>query len=306
MGVLLLSIFTFVKPGPSYAVESEDIDVRIEQPETPTNENNFKIGYVALDMQDRPMSVQCYMNDIAFGPAYTANSGNCIVDSTVISTSGTYTFKVKVTAGSDTKTSSIVSVRVELEKPLPVTNYVKTEGVCTYTLNFKTANDGRTSKVEIFRSSTQPFTANASTLIDTLTVGPNTAVTYADNDPLDCSKEYYYAIRALDDLGNFSSFVTDNIIKIVQGTTTTVVTVNGETGEVAGEETTAGEETEGENGTGAEDEDENGDVKGDEDDGEENEDESTESIWNKYKYVIIAAVVVLLGSAGYSHVRRKK
>ena len=104
--------------------------------------------------------------------------------------------------------------------------------------------------------------------------------------------------------------MTDNIIKIVQGTTSTTVTVNGETGEVAGEETTAGEKEEAPNEEGEEGED-NGEVKGDEDkeDGEDKEregDDTKESFWNKYKYVIIAAGVVVLGSAGYSYVRRKK
>ncbi len=307
-GVLLLGVFGFIKPTPMYA-STPNINVQIEQPESPTKKSSFNIGFVALDLLDRDLSVQCYKDgDIPFNPVYNGNNGNCVVDSSIISASGTYHFYVKASAGTESRNSDVVTVVVDLEKPLPVTNYVKTEGVCTYTLTFKTANDGRTSKVEIFRSSTQPFTANASTLIDTLTVGPNTAVTYADDDPLDCTKEYYYAIRALDDLGNFSSFVTDNIVTVIQGTTATTVTVNGETGEVAGEETTAGEE--GEENPDQEEED-NGEVKGDEDeengedkDGEE--DDTDETFWNKYKYVIIAAAVVALGSAGYTYVRRKK
>jgi len=309
-GVLLLGVFTLVKPTEIFAL-TPLVEVQIEQPASPTKEDTFKIGFVALDLENRDMKVQCYINSIAFGPEYSTNSGDCEVTTSQITSSGVYNFYVVATPeGGVPVTSDTVQVEVKLEKPSPVTNYVKTEGVCTYTLTFKTANDGRTSKVEIFRSSEQPFTANASTLIKTLTVAPNTDVSYTDTSITDCSKEYYYAIRALDDLNNYSGFVTDNIIKIVQGTTTTTVTVNGETGEVAGEETTAGEETEGENGTGAEEE--NGEVKGDEDDengednGEENDDESVSSFWNKYKYVIIAAGVVVLGSAGYSYVRRKK
>ena len=308
--VLLLGVFTLVKPTETFALVPE-VEVQIEQPASPTKEDTFKIGYVVLDIKDRDIKVQCYVNGVAFGPEYSTNSGDCEVTPSIIISSGTYNFNVIATPdGGTPKSSDTVTVDIVLEKPSPITNYVKTEGVCTYTLTFKTANDGRTSKVEIFRSDTQPFTANASTLIDTLTVGPNTAITYTDDDPLDCSKEYYYAIRALDDLNNFSSFVTDNIIKIVQGTTSTTVTVNGETGQVAGEETTAGEE--GEESPDQEEGEDNGEVKGDEDeedkdkDEEENGDESITSFWNKYKYVIIAAAVVALGSAGYSYVRRKK
>ena len=308
-GILLLGVFTLVKPTETFALVPE-VEVQIEQPASPTKEDTFKIGFVALDIKDRDIKVQCYVNSVSFGPEYSTNSGNCEVTPSVITSSGTYNFYVVATpVGGTAVQSETVQVEIKLEKPLPVTNYVKTEGVCTYTLTFKTANDGRTSKVEIFRSSVQPFTANASTWLNTSTVGPNTSVTYIDNDPLDCSKEYYYAIRALDDLNNFSTFVTDNIINIVEGTTSTTVTVNGETGEVAGEETTAGEDTE--NG-GGEEKNDNGEVKGDEDQededtgDQENGDEDITSFWNKYKYVIIAVAVVALGSAGYSYVRRKK
>ncbi len=313
-GVLLLGIFTFVKPTPTYAIDN--ISVKISQPETPTKESTFNVGFVALDLLNRPISIQCFTTgDIPFGVVNTTNSGNCLVDSSLISTSGTYDFYVIATAGGESKKSETVSVVVDLEKPLPVLNYSNTEGICSYTLKFKTANDNQTSKIQIFRSDKQPFTANASTMIKEMSVGPNVEVTYTDTPLPSCSTEYYYAIRSVDDFNNTSTFVTDDIVTVVytQGTTTTNVTVTDETGEVAGETTT---DEEG-NGTGGDDEtttDENGEVAGEttEDEngegteGEGNVDEEDQSFWGEYKYVIIFLGVVLLSSVGYIYVKRRK
>ena len=240
-GVLLLGIFTFVKPLPAYALS--DLNVRIEEPTSPTNVDNFKIGFVALDIQGRTLEIKCYEGGTAFGPTYTTSSGNCVVDSTIVTGSGTYTFYVvaKVQGEAESVTSQTVTMVVDLGKPLPVTNYNKTEGVCSNTLTFKTANDGQTSKVQIFRSSTQPFTANATTLIKEMTVGPNVSVTYTDTPLPNCSTEYYYAIRAVDSFNNTSTFVTDDIVTvvIVPATPTTPTGTGTDTdqdGEVAGEE----------------------------------------------------------------------
>ncbi len=311
-GVLLLGVFTFVKPTSTYAFS--DINVQIEKPETPTNVDNFKIGFVALDIYGRPLEVQCYEGGVAFGPVYTANSGNCVVDSTIITTSGTYDFYVvaKVQGDTQSATSDTVSVAVDLAKPSPVTNYSKSEGTCSNTLTFKTANDGQTSKVQIFRSNTQPFTANASTLIKEMSVGPNVEVIYTDTPLPNCSTEYYYAIRSVDSFNNTSSFVTDDIVTvvIVPATPTTPTGTGTDTdqdGGVAGEEVVA-DGSDGTGGNGEEVVDENGEVAGettiDEDGG--SKDEEDKSFWGEYKYVIIFFGVVILSSVGYIYVKRRK
>ena len=319
--VLLLGVFTLVKPMPSYAAV-ESIDVQIEQPQTPTNANEFKIGFVALDIEGREISVQCYETTKgAFGSPIVANSGSCEVNSSLITANGTYEFYVIATAGSgseaESKSSNKVTVQVDLDKPSPVTNYLKTKGTCTYTLTFKTANDGQTSNIQIFRSSVQPFLANSTTIIDEFPVTPNTDVSYTDNDVLDCSKEYYYAIRAVDVFNNTSTFVTDNIVKvvIVQGTTTTgtgttTTTTGGEVageetvtpdgtggpdeGEVAGEETTNGGETD-DNGT-----------PNEEDEEDTGTDTKEATFWDWFKYVLIALGGIVLATVGYTYVRSRQ
>jgi hypothetical protein len=303
-GLILLGVFTFVKPTNILAL-GENIEVRIEEPQSPTSKTTFDIGYVAIDLAGRPISVQCYKDGVPFDLPKTSNSGDCEVTPSLITSSGTYEFYVVATAGTDSKMSDKVSVQIELDKPLPVTEYSKSKGTCTYTLKFKST----TSKVQIYRSDNQKsFYADDTTLITNppLSVTPNVLTTYTDSSITDCAKEYYYAIRSVDDYNNVSSLVTDDIVTIVRtpAPITPTEIAGEEEGEVAGEETTPEEEKE----------DESGEVKGDEDvesedekEEEKEEDSDTlESFWSDYKYFIIAVLVVALGSGAYKYVRRKK
>ncbi|MDY0097131.1 MAG: choice-of-anchor K domain-containing protein [Candidatus Dojkabacteria bacterium] len=321
-GILLTGIFIFVQPTPANA-NGTLVDVRIEQPETPTNKTNFNVGYVVSTIpSEKEVTVKCLKSTdgstfTAYDGTYTTKSGSCIVDESVITGTGSYYFKVSVTPqGGSESLSKVVKVVIDLGKPSAVTGYDKDEGVCSYTLKFKTADDGRTSKIQIFRSSNQPFTANASTMIKEMSVGPNVDVTYTDTPLPNCSTEYYYAIRSVDSFNNTSTFVTDDIVTVVIVPGTTTDTNTGadtqENGEVAGEEI---DETDGTGGNGGEQEgDENGEVEGEttEDengastDEEENGDEEDQSFWDEYKYVIIFLGVVVLSSVGYIYVKRRK
>jgi uncharacterized repeat protein (TIGR01451 family) len=319
---LAFGVFSLLKPTPAYAQVTEQIKVEIEQPETPTQKQSFKIGYVALPIPiNRDLEIQCYEETYGIsGPVFSTKDGDCIVDETVITQSGTYTFYVtaqEVGKPSTKVESEKVTVVVDLETPNAVENYEKDEGTCSYILSFKTADDGRTSKVQIFRSDTQPFTANATTLIDEITVGPNQDVTYTDDSLPSCDKEYYYAIRAVDDLNNTSPFTTDDIVTVVEVETPVqqiAVDTTPEQGEVAGETTD-------EDGTGAgeEETDENGEVAGEEtEDGEQVDGEDTEdreegegdeeekTFWQRYWYVILASGVILAVALGYTYVRRRE
>ncbi len=318
-GALLLGISTLAKPQAIHAANPL-INVQIEQPESPTDKTNFKIGYVALAIPvSTDLEIQCYEETSGlFGPVHTTKSGSCIVDETIITDSGTYKFYVIASTNGTTKQSNKVTIEVDLNKPGVVTEYNKDKSICSYSLKFITANDGRTSKVQIFRSDKQPFTANASTLIETIAVLPYEQTTYTDNSLPDCDKEYYYAVRALDNLNNSSSFVTDNIVTVLEkevtiagattvgtaatgattaGASTTEVisktetgeTVDAENGEVAGEETDIKEES-------AEKDEITKDQK--------NEEEKT--FWEKYWFVIIASGSILLIMLGYAYARKRK
>lgn len=296
--LIAISFVTLITPNTVLAADS-DIQVKIMKPETPTNKKSFNVGFVVLDLSNNPVTVECF-KDAEVEPFEThtpANAGNCAV---TIAASGTYTFYVKATSASGTKKTAPVTVEVNLDKPSPVIDYSKAGNV----LKFKTANDGKTAKVEIHRSEKSSYTANASTKIHEMVVAPNTEYTWTDATA-EPGKTYYYALRSLDAFGNVSTMVSDPEVKVTQEATTTTPRATGTT--VAGAET----KTEGE-------------VKGDTDEeimeieevkegkekvkdgneGEEKEVELTPS-YKKYWYIWVPAILLVLGVV-YIYVKRSK
>ncbi|MFA5634004.1 MAG: choice-of-anchor K domain-containing protein [Candidatus Dojkabacteria bacterium] len=311
VSILTIGIFALVKPNIAYAEGglSTDIDIRIEQPETKTNKNTFNLGYVVLDTKEREIKVKCIEETYGTFDTHSTNSGNCKIDSSVVTGSGTYNFYVEVTAkGGEKEKSKTVTVNIDLSKPQAVKEYSKTEEACSYTLSFKSS----TAKVQIFRSDNQvSFFANASTLITKphLTVIPNNTSTYIDNDLPDCTKTYYYAIRSIDDYNNVSTLITDDIVTTVTAisptttattsTPTTLTAITTDSGEVEGEITVDKDST-------VEKEEE--EVKGEEDKKEEEgkEEQEEEKTFIKKYWPLLAILLIVIGGVGYDYVRRKK
>lgn len=300
-GLMAISFVTLLTPNRVLAA-NEDINVRIMQPATPTNKSNFNVGFVALDLQNRPVKVECYKEgEVAPFATFTANTGNCPV---TVSTSGTYKFYVKATADSDTQTSDVVTVVVDLEKPAPVIDYSKAGNV----IKFKTPNDPKIKTVEIHRSDKPSYTANESTRIHPMPVSPNTEYSWTDTSA-EAGKTYYYALRTVDALGNVSSIVSDpEVVKVSTVSTptaTTTTTSTATSGEVAGEKDTVDEgEVAGE--TDDVSEGDNQEIEKTED-GKEKTDgdvkETVEKAASKW-YIWVIAIVVLGGVAYY--VRKQK
>jgi LPXTG-motif cell wall-anchored protein len=308
--VFTIGIFTLLKPVQTYAQTTAKVSVRLEEPKIGITDREFNITYVALSIPVKPITVQCQysldgVNFSNFDISKTTNSGDCKVDQSIVTGSGTYYFRAIASTTDGGAESEVITVKVA-DKPSPVTEYSKAKAVCTYTLKFKSS----TSKVQIFRSDNQKsFYADDTTLITKpyLTVTPNALSTYTDT-PADCSKEYYYAVRAVDEYSNVSALVTDNVVTVVEQTQTST---SQESEEVAGEETTTQQEQEttstgevaGEETTAQQEEKAETDTK---DETKTEEKETEESIWDKYKYLIISVIVVALGSGIYDYIRRKK
>lgn len=264
--------------GQSVSAAPGDLNVQIEQPKAVINSPEFKVGFVVLDISaDDPIDVECEVAYEAgtFGEfdTYTiaagGGSGDCDVDAVDMPADGTYTFRVTAEEQGDSDSDIATAAPIELVSGAPSTplNYSRTS--CT--AGFTTADDGLTDVVELYRSLSSTFTADASTLVMTsASIGPNVASTLADPNG-DCGGSYFYAIRAVAASGLASGFVGDeNVvidneneikyktkIKKVAGPTTVLgaipVTGGGASteGTVEGAATT-GEETVSETGTGAE------------------------------------------------------
>ncbi|MGI6423584.1 MAG: choice-of-anchor K domain-containing protein [Candidatus Dojkabacteria bacterium] len=274
------------------------LDVKIEKPVTPTAKKSFNIDFTAQSTSGETPEVDCYKDAVKFA-SFTANSGACPV---TVTESGTYSFYVVATAGGQTEQSETVTVVVDLTSPSPVTGYSKSGNVLTFT----TANDGRTSKVEIFRSDKSSFTANASTRLDTMNVSPNTTYTYTDGTAV-AGNTYYYALRAVDAYGNVSTLVSDNVVIVVKepATTTTTNVAKTETSEVEGatdeDKDSASKEVKGETDDSTTQKADEGKESNETNDSDSDEKKSFLSYW----YIWVPVLIVSVGLV-YLYVRREK
>lgn len=237
----------------AFAVVTNSTSIRLEQPKSPTNQDSFNVIFVALDTNSsQPVSVQCYKSGPTDGGVFSpfggvitlpdtgGNTGNCQVTSSVINEgNGQYNFRAVVTTGSTTPTSNEVSVNFNSGGPGTPGDFSKDKSSCTYTIKYKTADDGgKTVKVELYRSSDNVFTADSGTRVDTHFVGSNTTDTFT-NTVSDCNKDYFFVLRAFDSFGNGSGLVGDSSVTVTTGTatTTTVVTPAGSGAIAAGNRT---------------------------------------------------------------------
>lgn len=216
------------------------LDIRIEQPKSPTNVNNLKVNFVALDRLGRSITVQCYKKGPSdgafaqFGPTITLSAGgntaNC-EPNTVLSSDGTYEFYAYATAGSDTDTSPTVTVDYNTSGPGTPTNYSKDHPTsCTYKITFRTADDaGKTVRADLYRSDATSFTADVAHRVDQRFIGSNTDVEILNTVP-DCAKTYYYAVRAFDSASNGSGIVGDSVVTVTTTSSTTTTTTSTTTG----------------------------------------------------------------------------
>ncbi len=228
IGVIVISIglTAFALQKPVYAIDTPHfLAVRVEQPKTPTNKV-FHLDFVSLDILERYTVAKClkkgpddtnfvtFKSDIVLG----MGGGNGLCDATPILTKeGSYKFRVDVKAGTEFVESEIITVFYDNSFPEKPIHYKKSDiGSCKYKLVFTAADDqGETQKIEIYRTTTSSFVANSDSLAGTVNITSKQNGEFVDTKP-DCSKTYYYAIRAIDEIGNGSPFVTDTIVKIIK------------------------------------------------------------------------------------------
>jgi hypothetical protein len=151
----------------------------------------------------------------AFGPSIDTDTNPCIVqvDSSVVNEQTDYTFRV---GGKTTSTF------YDASGPSPVSGYYKeriSDGA--YKLHWRNPSDTDFDKVVIYRGDTVDFSADSGHEIARVNGSPNSDMTYEDHFAPDSSRNYFYAIRALDHAGNSSSLAGDG------STTETTVVVQG-------------------------------------------------------------------------------
>ena len=225
----LLSLFT-----PSYIQAVPEIYVGLENPSSPTSKDKFNLSFTVLDMMGRPLTVKCYKinpdnSEIQIGADVAVkaggNSGNCSLENNPLTESGkTYNFYAVAFAGGDSSTSEKVSVEYDNVSPGTPSEYGKEKvGVCNYKISFRASNDGRTTKIKIYRADITKFIADSGSQIGEVGISPDQKGDYTDVNVPDCNKTYYYVVRAFDSTGNGSGLVGDSVT-VTTNTTTNVVT----------------------------------------------------------------------------------
>ncbi len=255
---IFLVLGSFVVSGKVYAAE-DNLSIRFEQPASPTTNNTFDINFVTLDILGRSITVKCFKKGpsdgslVQFGSDITVaaggNSGNCSVNSSVLSANGTYQFRAKAfTSSPDNEAlSEIIAIDFNVSGgPGTPISYQKNQiDSCKYEIKFRTADDGgKTVKVEIYRSSETSFNADAGTRITTIAVGSNEEKIFTDTIPV-CGKTYYYVIRAFDSAGNGSGLIGDTVVTVTTTTTTSTTTSGGGGGAAGGAGSVLGTQTTG-------------------------------------------------------------
>lgn len=252
----VLTLF-FVFTGNAYAATS----VRLQQPQSPTNQDAFNITFVALDTNSsQTVTVQCQKKGpsdadfVNFGSLFSlpngGNTDNCQVGGGLLNQNGTYKFRV-IANGTGSQTSNEVSVDFNNSTPGNPGNHNKEKvEACTYKISFRTADDsGKTVKVVLYRSSETSFSVDSAHQVNELSISSNTDGSMTNNVSPNCDTTYYFVIRAFDIYGNGSGVVGDTSVTTitVNPTTTQVqsaIPAGGGGGQVLGTGTKTAEEKE--------------------------------------------------------------
>lgn len=230
--LLIVLLFISFCVFPSNAAASSNLSLRVEQPKTPTNLNDVNLNFVALDILARPVTIKCYKkysSDTTFTQFSTetliagGNASHCSLAS-VLSAEGNYQLKVVAEAEADS-VESILSLDYKTSGPGTPGDYRKEHpNNCDYKIHFKTADDsGKTVKVEIYRSDITSFNLDSGSFITAVNLGSNQEHDLTNSVP-DCSKNYYYVLRAFDNAGNGSGTTGDSVVKVVSTTSSITTT----------------------------------------------------------------------------------
>lgn len=303
-------------------VNASDISVRLSEPKTPTKNSDFKLVFTVLDLtdSDNPINARCYYKNSLAG-AWTqfdsdktisagGNTDSCQVNSSVVKENNkTYYFKVMATNGGasdDSELQGLVSVTFDDRDPSVPTNYKKEKiGSCQYKISFKTADDGMTTRIEVYRSDSTTMSLDGSTRVGDVAVSTNTDGSFTETVP-DCNKTYYYVIRAFNVAGNASGPIGDSVT-ITSSTTLTQVQQTeggaipvtnvtlpqgGQSGQVLGEEKSATVSPTQATGK--------GDIKG------ISTASKTKNFFEKNKYYILGLLALAVVALLYASVKKNK
>lgn len=223
-----LFVFALVALLPSTTFAASHLNLQVETKTAPVTISTPDFDYSLLDIESRPnITVTCSKkgpSDAVFILFQTdtfdsRKVGTCDLASSPLTENGNYEIKVEASVLAD-NTATTVAFEYVAPGPGVPTNYSKTVNSCNSTISFNTANDGgKTTGIEIFRSENKIFSTSGLNLVESFSATSNQAINKTYLSP-DCTKTYYYALRAFDAAHNTSGLIGDTGYNItyVQGT----------------------------------------------------------------------------------------
>lgn len=217
----LLSLFTFIFifAVTAFSQAQAQVVVRLSQPESPTRQAQVQLGFTALSTTGETITANCQVrqpNQTSFSTFESqalkagGDSGICNYQ---MSAQGEYRFRVQAVSSSQTQLSNTTIVNYQTRNPDRIENYQKTQlSQCQYQISFSTPSDTRVSKIEIFRSTTTSINTSSSNRVYFQDVNPSQDITRVDTIANCDQDEYFYAVRTLDQAGNSSALVGDQLI----------------------------------------------------------------------------------------------
>ena len=217
--IFVLSVFAV--SGSVYASSSS---IRIEEPESPATQA-FQISYTALNIENKDVSVACYGKKPGSSSYEVIGSGKnlgpgggsneCNISESFLDKDGAYSFKAIATiSGEGNLESDEVAVVYDATGPnRPKYIEKDKQGSCRYEITFRTAKNGDTDYVEIYRGFDREFDVDGDTRIKTISIGPDEKESFDDELYSECGDKPYYAIRAFDEFGNPSNVTAEEIVE---------------------------------------------------------------------------------------------
>lgn len=198
------------------------------------NYQGFKLSYSAIANNPAAIQVQFYSNKeggaySAFGPVLPGASGQVAVDAGQIGESDKkYCFKVEMVVGGSVSDETCTTF--DQTPPGEPGSYSKEKvNPNYYIIRWHTPNNDDFSRVFVYRGTEEGFNADGSHKIAEVGGAKDTDAKWEDNG-LDGTKDYYYALRAVDFAGNSSSLVGDRGTVAGTSTTSTTTPTSGKTG----------------------------------------------------------------------------
>lgn len=231
--LFLLTALTFIGLTLPQTSLAASFSLTIDKPVSPSRLNNFNLTGTSLEVNKaatRNITVKCFKK----GPSDSGftqfdadqilipggNVYSCAVNESILNTDGTYSFYTTASVSEpsfEELTSSVVNYVYNTSGPSTPVSYSKERlNSCDYRIKFKTANDGKTVKVQLFRSDTFNVSVGAGSVLTQQNIGPDTEGEFVNSVP-QCGKDYYYVLRAVDGSDNASGTIGDSF------TTTTSV-----------------------------------------------------------------------------------